>query len=37
MYLANSPARGVASTMQSVISGLARALDQAVQANKFSQ
>jgi large subunit ribosomal protein L10 len=37
MYLLGSPARGVASTMQSVFSGLARALDQAVQANKFSQ
>ena len=37
MYLAGSPARGVASTMHSVISGLARALDQAVQENKFQQ
>ena len=37
MYLANSPARGIASTMQSVISSMARALDQAVQANKFQQ
>ena len=37
MYLAGSPARGVASAMQSVISGLARALNQAVQENKFSQ
>jgi large subunit ribosomal protein L10 len=37
MYLAGSPARGAASAMQSVISGLARALDQAVQANKFQQ
>lgn len=37
MYLAGSPARGVASAMQSVIRGLARALDQAVQENKFQQ
>jgi large subunit ribosomal protein L10 len=37
MYLAAAPARGVASAMQSVISGLARALDQAVQTNKFQQ
>ena len=37
MYLAASPARGVAGTMQSVISGLARALDQAVVQNKFQQ
>ena len=37
MYLAGSPARGVASTMQSVISGMARALDQAVKENKFQQ
>jgi large subunit ribosomal protein L10 len=37
MYLAGSPARGIASTMQSVISGMARALNQAVQENKFSQ
>ena len=35
MYLAVSPARGVASAMQSVISGLARALNQAVTENKF--
>ena len=35
MYLLGSPARGVAGTMQSVISGMARALDQAVQANQF--
>ena len=37
MYLAGSPARGVASAMQSVISGLARVVNQAVQENKFSQ
>ena len=37
MYLVNSPARGVASSMQSVISGLARALNQAVEQNKFAQ
>ena len=37
MYLAGSPARGVASAMQSVIRGLARALDQAVKENKFQQ
>jgi large subunit ribosomal protein L10 len=37
MYLAGSPARGMASAMQSVISGLARVLDQAVQANQFQQ
>lgn len=37
MYLAGSPARGVASAMQSVISGLARAVDQAVKENKFQQ
>jgi large subunit ribosomal protein L10 len=35
MYLTGSPARGVASAMQSVISGLARALDQAVKENKL--
>jgi large subunit ribosomal protein L10 len=37
MYLSGSPARGIASAMQSVISGLARALNQAVQENKFAQ
>jgi len=37
MYLLGSPARGVASAMQSVISGMARALNQAVQENKFQQ
>ena len=37
MYLAGAPARGVASTMNSVISGLARALDQAVRENKLQQ
>ena len=37
MYLAGAPARGAASVMQSVISGLARALDQAVKENKFQQ
>jgi len=35
MYLLGSPARGAASAMQSVASGLARALNQAVQENKF--
>ena len=37
MYLAGSPARGVASVMNSVISGMARALDAAVKENKFQQ
>ena len=37
MYLAASPARGVASAMNSVISGLARALNAAVRENKFQQ
>ena len=37
MYLAASPARGVASAVQSVMSALARALDQAVAQNKFQQ
>ena len=37
MYLAGAPARGVASAMNSVISGLARALDAAVKENKFQQ
>ncbi len=37
MFLASSPARGVAGTMQSVISGLARTLDQAVKENKFQR
>jgi large subunit ribosomal protein L10 len=37
MYLLGSPARGAASAMQSVVSGMARALNQAVQENKFSQ
>ena len=37
MYLAASPARGVASAVQSVMSGLARALNQAVAQNRFQQ
>ena len=37
MYLLGSPARGAASAMQSVVSGMARALNQAVQENKFQQ
>jgi large subunit ribosomal protein L10 len=37
MYLAGSPARGVASAMNSVISGMARVLDRAVKESKFQQ
>lgn len=37
MYLAAAPARGVATAMQSVIAGLARALNQAVKESKFQQ
>ena len=37
LYLLCSPARGVASAMQSVMSGMARALNQAVEQNKFAQ
>jgi large subunit ribosomal protein L10 len=37
LYLVNSPARGVAVAMQSVIRGIASVLDQAVKENKFQQ
>ena len=37
LYLLNSPARGIAVAMQSVIRGIATALDQAVKENKFNQ
>ena len=37
VYLAGSPARGIAVAMQSVIRGIATALDQAVKENKFNQ
>lgn len=37
VYLIGSPARGIAVAMQSVIRGIATALDQAVKENKFNQ
>lgn len=37
MYLAGAPARGAASAMNAVISGMARALDAAAKENKFQQ
>ena len=37
VYLAGSPARGLASTIQSVIRSVASVLDQAVKENKFQQ
>lgn len=37
VYLAGSPARGIAGTMQSVIRGIASVLDQAVKEEKFRQ
>lgn len=37
LYLVNSPARGIAGAMQSVIRGIASVLDQAVKENKFNQ
>jgi len=37
LYLVNSPARGIAVAMQSVMRGIASVLDQAVKENKFQQ